>query len=334
MRIRVNQRTTLVALCMALVAMPLSIARAQEAAPRPLSERWIYSIAAISGITVQKQDASVESRCEQGGPEGMRPNGTTRPPCTDPSVGEPGPLRPSDSGSETAVSPFVGGSLQVMTPAFESVPGTPRVFASVEFMAFFAPDRRIAKEGNPAGVDIPEDTADPVGVSSDALTGRGSAVDAGVQTWGFGANAGVAFPARVGKRRIWLKPSFGWLQYEVDIKGRVIGGTKVQDRPEIREIDLRNDKSRTYNAIGPGLEVELETGRYGPIASSLFIRAYAYKVIGERRVDMADQTACPPCTAADDGLGPDQYSARWSWKQDPWIYRGGVGMRLHWVGRD
>jgi hypothetical protein len=327
-------------LALALIAAPAPFAAADDGpaarGKSPIDSRWIFSIAAISGITIQDMDAGVSSDCLLGGSGGENPDGSTTTPCSEPIfLGDrEGPLRPSDNGTDTAVSPYVGGQLQIMSPTLEFVPGRPRVFASGDVIALFGADRRIAKEGNPKGVGLPEDVQGPAGTPEEALTGRGSSTNAEVQTFGVGAQLGLAFPFDVGKRRIWVKPSAGWLHYDVDITGRVVAGFKVNARPEIREIDLSASASQTLDAIGPGLEIELETGRFGPIGSSLFLAAYGYRVLGSRTTHLKDEKLCPPCPEPDDGLGPDLYTARWSWEADPWVYRCGLGFRLHWLGED
>src|SRR5262245_26717147 len=74
-------------------------------------DRWVPALGLTSGVTIQEQDASVSSRIASTG----------------------GPLRPSDSDSDWAVSPYVGGALQLMTPTLP-LPGRPRFFVSGEIL--------------------------------------------------------------------------------------------------------------------------------------------------------------------------------------------------------
>ena len=80
---------------------------------------------------------------------------------------------------------------------------------------------------------------------------------------------------------------------------------------------------------GPGLELEMETDRFGPVGTTLFLDFFAYKVLGDRTVVLADTA-----TYTDALGGPDEYAARWSATVDPWIFRAGLGMRFQWLGSD
>jgi hypothetical protein len=61
-------------------------------------DRWVPSLAITGGVTVQQQDGSSDSFL-------VDPNSVSTP------------IRGFIDGSDTAVSPFVGGSLEVMSPA-------------------------------------------------------------------------------------------------------------------------------------------------------------------------------------------------------------------------
>jgi hypothetical protein len=354
----------------ALIALLLLFASASANADSddvgsPLDRRWLPSFGPTAGVTLQKMGADVASRCARGGPEVRE---TTFPfrllsrECESfPTPLQGGALRPADSGSEMAVSPYVGGVLQVMSPTLDLFPGRPRVFATGEAMALFAPDRDIATEGNPSQVGY------PTGLNPDnralaatpALTGRGSKTTASVQTLGLSASLGLAFPFDIFGRRLWLKPSAGWYRYKVDVEGVVVGGFKKRCptsiaqpecgpfRPErnFREIQLGASDTLTLNGVGPGIEFELETGRFGPIGSSLYLGGYAYRVLGNRSVQLSDSVLYVPTPAPDtpvlDAVGsegfaitsePDIYGATWSYEARPWIYRTGIGFRFHWVG--
>ncbi len=57
----------------------------------------------------------------------------------------PVPLRGSVDGDDLAVSPFVGGVLELMTPALP-IPTRPRLFVSGEVLPTFAFKRNVALE--------------------------------------------------------------------------------------------------------------------------------------------------------------------------------------------
>lgn len=388
--------------CAAALLLSLSVAPAALAASKeergPAFEdgRWIPSIAIFGGVSVQDMTSAVESHCANGRPEeNVQLSSNTyqvRPACRDPSgifagtlFGE-GTLRPARRGQERATTPLVGGFLALTTPRIHLVPGGPRVFVSGELLAFFPGHRDIAREGVPKGIAFPPPQsavqgANAVYFSADALFGVGSVTRSQVQTLGWGAHAGVAFPFDLLGRRLWLKPSVGWMRYGVDVDGAVFAGLKddgfglyqnqadVRKGPGIRAINLQSSTSRTFDGVGPGLELEMEAGRFGPLGVSVFLFTNAYRIIGDRSVHLRASVTCdPPASPCASGLvntldapvtgttvvsavgpvpgagvlipntspfgpfGKDTYTADWSFAVNPWAYRGGIGIRFHWIG--
>ena len=71
----------------------------------------------------------------------------------------------------------------------------------------------------------------------------------------------------------------------------------------------------------------MDTGRFGPIGSSLFLGGRAYYTLGDRRIEMT------ATESYDDRLGMDTARAVWAVEVDPWIFRLQVGIRFHWLGK-
>lgn len=355
-----------------LLAAP---APAQEA-PQPGSSgenRWVPGLGVTGGVTFQPQEASVESSCQVGGPGAPGGQGLIEiPPCSGGVPPSAGPLRPSDSDSEWTVSPYVGVDLQLMTPALP-IPTRPRLFARGEILPTFASTRSIASEADPTGVSAPTfggtGQVQPPGFYTEkAIGGQGSETESTVQTLVWAAGMGLAFPFEVRGRLLRLKPSFGWIRYEVEVEGIVVRALK-NDRPDpqqrlgrvIRDctfspdtenptsatcsgVSLSGSGSQWFNGIGPGLELEMDAFRWGPIGVSLFLGGNAYKILGERRVSFSESVTYPnpsppnppvpgPPPLAPNRIPADTYSANWSFEVDPWLYRAGVGIRFHWLGR-
>ena len=99
----------------------------------------------------------------------------------------------------------------------------------------------------------------------------------------------------------------------------------------MREVNLAAEDSLMLNAIGPGVELEMDAGRFGSIGASVYLGAHFYRVLGDRDVDLSADSGIvgnnPP-----DGVRPDRYIADWKFKMDPWMYRAGLGIRFHWLG--
>jgi hypothetical protein len=284
-------------------------------------DRWVPSLAITSGVTGQKQEGSANSLLF----ENQSP--------------DPVFLRGFVDGDDIAISPFVGGTLELMSPALP-IPTRPRLFASGEILPTFASDRDLALEGDPGCVRGPKPDArctripgeDPFPQS--AANGEGSETNAQVDTLVFGASLGVAFPIPIGKRQLRIKPSVGWINYEVEATGLVVQAacgnlpTASCTSGTLREITLSASDSQRFNGIGPGLDVEMDTGRYGPLGVSLFLGWRAYAIVDDRTISFGTEEPY------DDHLGRDRATAQFEVKVDPWIFRGHVGIRFHWLGNE
>jgi hypothetical protein len=308
-------------------------------------DRWVPSLTLTSGVTIQTQTGSVESFLFED---------TTPPPVA---------LRDSLEGSDLAVSPFVGGSLELMSPALP-IPTRPRLFLSGEVLPTFATSRNLVQEGEPDCVSGPELNAPCAAVEiadaeengvarvnpfgEDEANGQGQLVTAEIQRPVWSASVGIAFPVEFRKRQLRIKPSFGWINYEVEAEGLVIDAmcreytnvlgdlmTQCTDiLPSIifeedgilRETTLSANDSQRFNGIGPGLDVEMDTGRFGPIGSSVFLGARAYHILGDRSVSFGTSETY------DDEFGMDTAVGIFEVEVDPWIVRASVGIRFQWLG--
>jgi hypothetical protein len=261
-------------------------------------------------------------------------------------------LRPAVSGTDLAVSPILGFDLQLLTPVIGRIPGSPRLFVQGEVQLTFGSTRNVANEGDPTGARIPDLIDAPQDTATSSLSGTGSRTISEIQTLGWGAGAGIAFPFTVRGHRLWVKPGAAWTRYTIDVEGVVEAGLKndpenptpndptqpPQWGSELRLISLSDKRSPTYDGIGPSLELELDVGRFGPLGASLFMGGAAYRILGDRSISLSDSVSFP---VGEEGTSPtdpsralpeDTYSANWTFEVDPWLYRAVVGFRLHWYG--
>jgi len=299
-----------------------------EARARQAGEnRWVPSLAITSGITIQKQQGFANSVLY----EDMNP--------------DPVALQGFVDGNDTAVSPFVGGALELMAPALP-IPTRPRLFVSGEILPTFASNRDLAVDGDPSCVRGPEPNApcanSPGGLSGNAFNadnanGQGTSLIAQVDTLVFGANLGVAFPVQFAEHPLRIKPSFGWINYKVKADGFVVDAEcgnpngmppSVLCTDFLRETILSASGSQRFNAIGPGLDVEVDVVRHGPLSVSLFLGGRAYAVLGDRAFSVSTTEAF------DDQLGTDVAAGLFEVEVDPWIFRAHVGVRFQFVGNE
>jgi hypothetical protein len=311
----------------------VSLAIEPDAPPRQAGEdRWVPSLAITGGAIFQDQEGLGDSVLFEDG-------------ATDPV-----PLRGLVEGDDFAVSPFVGASLELMAPALP-IPTRPRFFVSGEVLPTFGSDRDLALEGDPDCVRGSEPKAPCVPneepgqrvrkLDEDAANGVGTNTTATVETLVFGANLGVAFPVRIGKRQLRIKPSVAWINYEVSAEGLIVnaacafpdGCARVYP-PGIPTIGhfLRQPEaisakdSQRFNGIGPGLDIEMDAARYGPLGASIFLGMRAYYIVGDRTMDFGTSQFY------NDRLGTDVAVARFNVEVDPWLFRAHVGIRIHWLG--
>ena len=345
MRSRVNQllvrrlaRGAIATVCFAV--LPVS---AQENPPGAVDDRWIPSLAIQSGVIFGRQHGSVSSDC--------RAPGTLVPTSCDPAPDEVDygtVLRPGEVDDELVVTPYVGGNLSLLTPALATF-GKPRIFVGVELPYQFAIDRNVAQKQRPTGIREPEDPNVGEAIDEGGLLGVGSRTASEIQGLTFGANAGISFAFELLGRKYRVKPAFAWLREEIQVRGRIeqgicsnipnverddcdVDGVKDPGFPNAftRVITLKGHDSMTLDGIGPALDLEMETGRFGPYTVSLFVGVGGYYLLSDRSLAFS----------ATRTIGPDQlgsavdYHADWSFHVNPWLYRGGIGLRLSWVGYD
>jgi outer membrane protein W len=294
-------------------------------------DRWVPSLAITAGVSIQRQYGTANSVLF----EDMTP--------------PPVPLGGFHVGDDTAVSPFVGVDLQLMTPALP-VPTRPRLFVSAEILPTFASARDLALDGDPGCVRGPEPDAPcardedgsrrtPFG--EDAANGEGTRTRAQINPLVYGAALGASFPLQISDRPIRIKPSVAFMSYRVDAAGVVVDAacdpssactdwTFLAGFPPIpgflRETTLTASRSQRYYAVGPGLDIEMDAGQYGSLGAALFIGGRAYAVLGDRTMSFGTEETY------DDQLGMDRAVAQFNVEVDPWMFRAHVGLRLQWLG--
>jgi hypothetical protein len=277
--------------------------------------RWTPSLGLTAGITFGQQEAGVVT--------------------TELSAVPPQALRDSDFDSAWSVTPYVGVNLELMTPTIPVVPGRLRAFVVGEYLPTFSATRQIAKEGEGNGLILPDiGDGDPTRFPEEAIKGEGSVTESTVQTNSFAAAIGLLYPVEVRGRILRIKPSVGWYRYGLDVSGRAFEAQKDDPAlpppfgPNIRFIELVARESKIFDSIGPGLQFELDLTRRGWVRPTIYLDLYAYRLLTDPEVNLSDTT-----TISDALGGPDTYSANWYFRADDWLFRGGAGVRVRWVGR-
>jgi hypothetical protein len=287
------------------------------------ADRWVPALSLSAGFLLQDAEASIES-----GPV----LGLSFP---DPNPNQP--IRPADSGDDLMFTPDVGITLELMTPRVAAEWWAPRFFARAGVSGAFGPQRDIAKEGVIEELEVSPNIFAP---DDDAVIGQGSRTRAEVDPLLVRAGAGVAFTVDALGRRFRVRTSIEYLREEIEVQGAVRRAVcKVPDLPnfpmrcgartinspggggieDFRAIDLRKTETKDFHGIGPGLELETDVGRIGPIVPSIFIGGQAYRFLGSRKISFSE---------SDPDTGETMNA---SFEKDPWAYRVGVGVSLRWI---
>jgi hypothetical protein len=220
----------------------------------------------------------------------------------------------------------------------------------------FSFDRNVAKVGNPTGVKLPIDQTtgliSPISPEN-TVRGMGAKTSGEVDQWVFGAGAGPAFTFEAFERRLRVRPSVEWMRQEIRVSG-VLNKTFQTDTGEtaaqqpgdpttgpttqqfpadfLDPITIRSQDTQFFNGIGPGLELEMDAARAGPVMLSLFLSGQAYKMLGDLSVHLEGQSVVPaqaPYTDEDQSV-----NAGFDFHLHSWAYHGGLGLRFRWLPGD
>ena len=228
----------------------------------------------------------------------------------------------------------IGGEL--MGPMFEALPGRPRLFVQGGVGLSTFSGERAFDLGNPDDPKEPEGGIDRYRVSGPVgrdlpfdFEGQGSWLDVRFQDPSWYAGLGIAFSVPTSSTfRVYIKPSVQYNVQEIDFKGKLKTvyeppppGVDPGDGPFTRTFEVRESNAKfgtTDHSIGPGLEVAMGFLASRPIRFSLFGQVRFLWMVSDDTSSFTDA----------DGF------ARYSVQRDDFVVRGGVGLRLSWVGFD
>ncbi|MFP6641466.1 MAG: hypothetical protein VCC04_14575 [Myxococcota bacterium] len=296
--------------------------------------RWVPSFGILSAAFVQRVQGSVgtgDIYCPQPYVDGI---------CVSTEGVMPGapqnPIQPGKTERSRTFTPMLAATFQLMSPSFIDGLGAPRAFAHVDLGYTFGFERNIAVTGSPGPIVYPPcfpDTQPPqtffCNPQAVYIQGQGATAVFEADSFQFAGGVGLAFSLEVLDRTVRIMPSVEYMREGLEFSGevtRVIMSKKpVAERGEpgypdakYRNILLSAQKRKVYHSVGPGLEVEVDTRRAGPLMLSLFASARAYAVVGDLEVQFQDT---------------NQYGeqAVWTFLPNRWLFSGNVGLRFRWV---
>lgn len=247
-----------------------------------------------------------------------------------------GGLRMSVDGPSDLLDQMIGGSLELASPQLP-IPGKPRIFVRGSALGLFGPARILAEEGFVGQLDVPLPAPRDrvvIVIPGSVVGGQGSVVNAEIQPFAVAAGVGVSFTTKLGDRTLRIKPSFEYLREQIEVTGqvhhvlgeRVVTGGAPSLDPAGDTVDdttlfltmLSGSEKRTFDSIGPGLQLELDIVRSGPVLMSISIEGAATRVLDDREIRFS---------ASD----PEGNTATFHFEKERWVYRAGVGIHVHFA---
>ncbi|MEE3329062.1 MAG: hypothetical protein VX252_17110 [Myxococcota bacterium] len=317
--VKTRERIILIAL-LGVALMGPSASRAEEA-DRDEKSRWVPAFSLSSGAFVQLFQGTLGASTANCGTEN---NPTCYPSPWTIADDEPFLLqRGTPHTNRTRVfTPFVAVNLELTTPSLMDDFGAPSLFAHVDFAYAFGSEKNIAVLDSPGPLVPPPASGQG---SAAEWKGQGDQMTLKASDFQFSGGIGMAFHFDVADRRVRIKPSLEYMRQSMEMRGflqRVIRTNQPGQpgvAPAYRFVDLTERKTVVFHSIGPGLEVEMDAARTGPLVLSLYggVRAYAI-LMRSNRVELSDSNE----------LGE---SATWEYLANRWSFGGSVGLRFRWL---
>ena len=285
----------------------LCMAPAVRAAESESDGRWLPSFAATLALAGHNTSSSVASSLRPVPPP--PPNGGV----TTAGFGE------TFLREQTLLYPSVSGSFEIMSPVLIDMVGRPRIFAHADLIPILSPELKLASEGAADTFEVPENPSAP----EEAIGGQGSRTSWDPATVSYGAGLGVSMSFEIWGLQVAVKPSAEWYQFQGTFRGFVSRALKRQGQLTIdRLVQIRAVERRTLNAVGGGLEAEVEIWRTNQFQTLMFAQARGYSIVGDRSIESSVFLPASP--------NPDR--ARFRFKTSPYLYNFGFGFRLRWLG--
>jgi hypothetical protein len=221
-------------------------------------------------------------------------------------------------------------STELMTPKLLEVPGAPALFMHGGVQFAFSPGWNVDKEGSAGKIEVPLTPIGgfppPGGVSGTGTTAREEA-----KVYNYAAGIGVAFEFPLAGRMLRIRPSFEYRHDEIDYRLRFVDAQALVGTVcpcGIARVSIR--EQRAFHSIGPGIELEMDAMRAGPIMLTLFASGRFYHLLGEDETRLAESNGVysPPVP------GFEPVAVESTFQRDPWTIQAGVGIRFRWLPDD
>jgi len=231
------------------------------------------------------------------------------------------PLTPQ-TASTVMMTPTFGGTFELMTPALRSIAGRPRGFARVDLTYAFGPDYQIPSLGNPGPFSISSTVPPGTGFTEGSILGQGGRTQATVEPLVVSAAGGIALTVDAWGRALRLKPSVEYMRQEVKVTGLVRRAVALTNSSPtlngFRPITLVAEDTQVYNFLGPGIELEVDAARAGPVVLAPYLGLKAWVVLDNSKLVLVDKNQW-------------NETAIFSFLPNRWAFGGSVGVRFRWA---
>jgi hypothetical protein len=276
-------------------------------------------------------------------------NGTIENSVLRPAQGTDPELRRNAIGSESVDFVIYGLTLGLDSPRITFVPTAPRITGRIGLSSGLRAGIDLALSGSPGKLEHPAKPSPEFDVIlQDEIKGQGSSINASFGSYFLNGNLGLGFETSIFDRTLRIRPSFEWTLFQMRLHGLTHsanrpGGqgrgltsnleTVCSPRPApcsfpTQFIDLDGRGRKQLGGIGPGLELEFEGSRFGPIVTALTLSGQAYRIYGDRvrrlSHSFSDSTVYPATLSVPSG------TADWTAKFHRWTYRAGLGIQFYW----
>jgi hypothetical protein len=266
------------------------------------ADRWVPALGLHIGLRSQDGSASTRTSDVLG-------------PAFDPG---PQRVRPGSNGEAALLGATFLASLEVTTPSLKMT-GAPALFAHVGIGGVLGSTDNIAREGSPDELAPPPNSNlfDEIDI-----LGQGSEAQVQVQSLIVRAGAGLSITVPLENRTLRIKPSIEYIREEIQLTGlthRAVGQVApLRNFSEARLIMLRDEDTKEFHGIGPGIEFETDAIRANDFVWTFFAGGQAYYFPGDLEIDLSDSNEFAE-------------SASWSYEKEEWGFHVGVGMRFRWL---
>lgn len=253
--------------------------------------------------------------------------------------------RGREEGETNALFGVFGVRTELSSPRFMTVPTAPRIFGYVGVSLVRDKDESIANEGEPRNplfdLENKVDDNNPIA----GIVGTGTSLRVESEPVLYGGGLGVSFETEIASRVVRFRPTLDWTyqrdRIEVAFADAEAQGAVPNRCNPCQITSLQAQTEKGFHSLGPGLEIDLDAGRFGDFVLTVFTRFQSLRIVGDREASLDStsswftrQTAVVDgeevITSIDPVPGREDSIVTSRYRRDPWGFYGAAGVRVLW----